>query len=81
MGVLGVLRVRLHVQVQLFFYNRGRGYLGMSNFIFNYTFIFIENLNLCVVAMIFQIKNSDKVCKCNVLFLVSDLLYVCNNNL
>ena len=47
-GVLGVLRawVQVRVRVQLFFYNRGRGYLGMSNFIFNYTFIFIENLNL-----------------------------------
>ena len=26
-------------------------------------------------------KNSDKVCKCNVLFSVSDLLYVCTNNI
>ena len=63
------------------FYNRGQGYLGMSKFIFNYTFIFIENLNLWVMTIIFQIKNSDKVYKCNVLFLVLDLLYVCNNNL
>ena len=47
-GVLCILRVRVWVRiwVQQFFYNRGQGYLGMSNFIFNYTFIFVENLNL-----------------------------------